>query len=109
MGRRFHANAVRMTITDNHFAPTGIGGERVGLGEVKFIAQPPAGPDPTIVLRPLVDFGNTPTGEPIPSRSIDIENAGSQPLVIESPPSAHPFEIRGGPLEIAPGLSLIHI
>lgn len=103
LGRRFHANAVRMTITDNHFAPTGIGGERVGLGEVKFIAQPPAGPDPTIVVRPLVDFGNTPTGEPIPSRSIDIENSGSQPLVIESPPSAHPFEIRGGPLEIAPG------
>ena len=100
--RRFQANAVRITITDNHYASRGIGGERVGLGEIKFIAEPPAGPDPTIVLRPLVDFGNTPSGEPIPARSLEIENTGSQPLIIESPLSAPPFEISAGSLEIPP-------
>lgn len=35
------ANAVRLTITDNHFGTAGaMGGDRVGLGEVKFIGSP---------------------------------------------------------------------
>lgn len=37
-GRPYAANQVRVTITDNYFgAPGATGGERVGLGEVKFI------------------------------------------------------------------------
>ena len=103
LGRRFQANTVRVTITDNHYSSRGVGGERVGLGEIKFLAEPPAGPDPRIFLRPLVDFGNTASGEPIPGRSLEIENIGSQPLIIESPSSAPPFEIGSGSLEIPPG------
>ncbi len=99
----FQANAIRLTITDNYYVRRGVGGERVGLGEVKFIAQPPASPDPAVSLSPLVDFGNTAPGNPIPSRSLVIENTGSQPLAINTPTPAPPFLISGGPLEIPPG------
>ena len=98
----FQANAIRLTITDNYYARRGVGGERVGLGEVKFIGQPPASPDPAISLSPLVDFGNTAPGNSIPVRTLAIENTGSQPLVINTPASAPPFLISGGPLEIPP-------
>ena len=38
-GGAYLANYVRITITDNHFGtPGGTGGERVGLGEVKFLS-----------------------------------------------------------------------
>lgn len=44
-GQFFSANAVRMTITDNHFGtPGSSGGGRVGLGEVKFLAALDLGP-----------------------------------------------------------------
>jgi hypothetical protein len=47
LGTTFNANAVRMTITDNHFdGPAG--GDRVGMGEVRFIGD--AIPEPSTVL-----------------------------------------------------------
>jgi hypothetical protein len=39
LGGSFDANAVRMTITDNHFGGPA-GGDRVGMGEVRFVAIP---------------------------------------------------------------------
>lgn len=101
--RKFHANAVRLTITDNYYVFRGVGGERVGLGEVKFLGQPPAGPNPSVSLRPLVDFGSISPGEAIAARAIAIENVGSQPLTIAPPAPVPPFVVRGGPLEIPPG------
>lgn len=42
LGGNFTANAVRMTITDNHFGggAAGGGGDRVGMGEIRFVAVP---------------------------------------------------------------------
>ncbi|MFC4992896.1 hypothetical protein [Rubritalea tangerina] len=40
LGGTFSANTVRMTIQDNHFGGSASGGDRVGLGEVKFVAIP---------------------------------------------------------------------
>jgi hypothetical protein len=44
-GGTFAANAVRLTITDNQFGGGPAGGDRLGLGEVKFIGD--AVPEPT--------------------------------------------------------------
>ena len=103
LDRKFQANAVRLIVTDNYYVFRGVGGERVGLGEIKFIGQPPAGPDPSVSLRPLVDFGSNSPGEPILSRTLAIENVGSQPLTIAPLAPVPPFVISGGPLEIPPG------
>ena len=56
------ANAVRMTITDNNggFAP---GGDRVGLGEVRFLSQavsPAAARNTNLVQNPSFEFVTTP-------------------------------------------------
>lgn len=40
LGGTFDADTVRMTILDNHFGGTAPGGDRLGLGEVKFVAVP---------------------------------------------------------------------
>lgn len=39
-GSQINANAVRMTVTDNQFGGTAAGGDRVGLGEIRFLAVP---------------------------------------------------------------------
>ena len=39
LGGVYQANTVRMTVTDNHFG-VGAGGDRLGIGEVGFIAVP---------------------------------------------------------------------
>jgi hypothetical protein len=48
LGGSFNADAVRMTITDNHFGGTAAGGDRVGMGEVRFIGD--AIPEPSTAL-----------------------------------------------------------
>jgi len=40
LGATFTADTVRMTVTDNHFGGASPGGDRIGIGEVKFIAIP---------------------------------------------------------------------
>ncbi len=40
-GRNIMANAVRLTIEDNHFDGIGSGGDRVGLSEIRFAAPEP--------------------------------------------------------------------
>ena len=103
LGGRFQANAVRLTITDNHYVFRGIGGDRVGLGEVKFIAEPPAPPHPSLFVRPLLDFGSIDPGGPVPTRMLTLQNVGRQSLsVIPGNPSP-PFLLDGGPLTIPPG------
>lgn len=48
LGGTFTANAVQLEITDNHFGGTAAGGDRIGLGEVKFIGD--AIPEPSTAL-----------------------------------------------------------
>lgn len=43
LGGEFDANFVRLTVLDNHFGAIG-GGDRVGLGEIRFIADIPRDP-----------------------------------------------------------------
>ncbi|MEJ6579702.1 MAG: PEP-CTERM sorting domain-containing protein [Akkermansiaceae bacterium] len=45
LGGSFNANAVQLEITDNHFEGTSPGGDRIGLGEAKFIGD--AVPEPS--------------------------------------------------------------
>lgn len=49
LGGTFQANAVRMTLTDNHSGAAG-GGDRVGLGEVRFLGAAATVPEPSAAL-----------------------------------------------------------
>jgi hypothetical protein len=40
LGGTFNADFVRLTVLDNHFGGSAAGGDRVGLGEIRFIAVP---------------------------------------------------------------------
>lgn len=42
LGGTFAADTVRLTIDDNHFGGTAPGGDRLGLGEVKFVVPEPS-------------------------------------------------------------------
>ncbi|MGC6457541.1 MAG: PEP-CTERM sorting domain-containing protein [Akkermansiaceae bacterium] len=53
LGGSFDANAVRMTITDNHFGGPA-SEDRVGMGEVRFVAIPEPS---TLLLGGLALFG----------------------------------------------------
>lgn len=58
-----NANAVRMTITDNNAGVAG-GGDRVGLGEVRFLSQalnPTAARGTNLVQNPSFEFVTTPS------------------------------------------------
>lgn len=48
LGGTFNANALQLEITDNHFGGTSPGGDRIGLGEIKFIGD--AVPEPSTAL-----------------------------------------------------------
>lgn len=56
LGATFSANSIRLTVTDNWFEDFG-GGDRAGLGEVRFLGTTPVNPAPVIVAPPLLDFG----------------------------------------------------
>ncbi len=56
------ATHVRVTITDNHFGGTAAGGDRVGLGELRFAGQP------AIVVTTAADENDTPPGGSISLR-----------------------------------------
>jgi hypothetical protein len=47
-GGTVEANFVRMTVLDNHFGGSAPGGDRVGLGEVRFVGE--AVPEPAVAL-----------------------------------------------------------
>ena len=105
-GASYLADVIRLTITDNHFGTTGaVGGDRVGLGEVKFIGRLPANPNPEISLNPLLDFGSIALGAPIPTRTLSISNRSASAVLEVQPNSpGAPFQISGA-LTIPPGES----
>jgi|GEM_PF-1103248 len=51
----YPANTIRLTLTDNWFENFG-GGDRAGLGEIRFLGTTPIDPAPVIDVPPLVDF-----------------------------------------------------
>jgi len=106
------ANAVRLTLTDNHFGTAGAaGGDRVGLGEVRFLGTAVVRPDPVVaVSAELVDFGSTPADPGAVTKSLTITNAGPElPLVVNAVSVAGPdagwFQIGSLPGPIAAGAS----
>jgi len=106
------ANAVRLTIADNHVGTAGTaGGDRVGLGEIRFLGTPVIPPHPVIVVPTgLVDFGSTPADPGAVTKSVAITNAGPElPLVVSSVsvegPDAGRFQIGTLPGPIAAGAS----
>lgn len=48
LGATFNANFVRLSVLDNHFGAPAAGGDRVGLGEFRFIGE--AVPEPSAAL-----------------------------------------------------------
>lgn len=101
------ADAVRITITDNHFGAAGAGGgDRIGLGEVKFIGTLPPDPNPVIAIDQIVDFGNLPANAPAASATLAVSNLGHETeLEISAPSPEAPFGITGLPVTIPPGES----
>lgn len=106
-GSGHNANTIRLVITDNHFGtPGAVGGDRVGLGEVKFIGDPPTSPTPRIKVSQLVDFGSHPAGAPAGVRTLSVRNAGSsQDLDVTAAALGAPFQVTGLPVTIPAGQS----
>jgi hypothetical protein len=109
-GGTYTANAVRLTITDNHFGGAG-GGDRIGLGEVKFTGTAIVPPWPVIQVPPgVVDFGDHPSDPGSVLRDIVVQNAGpDQALTITSAtpggPDAARFRVVSLPGPLAAGAS----
>lgn len=106
------ANAVRITITDNHFGSSGAwGGDRVGLGEVRFLGTPYASPVPVLTIAPgAVDFGNHPATATEERRSLQVTNGGSdQPLVVSvvslEGPNPDVFRVESAPVSLDAGVT----
>lgn len=79
------ADAVRLTITDNHFGSAGAsGGERVGLGEIRFLGTTEIPRHPVIaVASGWIDFGRHPVDPGTVERRVAVRNEGlDEPLEI---------------------------
>lgn len=106
-GAAYPANTVRVTVTDNQFGVGG--GDRIGIGEVKFIGEAAVNPAPVIQLPPgIVDFGDYGSDPGSVARTIAVTNAGpSHPLhlgsVTLSGPDAGKFAVASAPGVIAAG------
>ena len=74
LGGEFDANFVRMKVTDNHFGAIG-GGDRVGLGEIRFIADIPR--DPWIGTAPV---SGSSAGAPVVVNFPVTNKGGATPL-----------------------------
>lgn len=72
LGGVFSGNAIRLTITDNWFEDFG-GGDRVGIGEFRFLGETPINPAPIIEGVRLLDFGIDPEFTTLP---LLIKNRG---------------------------------
>jgi hypothetical protein len=104
------ADAVRVTITDNHFGTAGAaGGDRVGLGEIRFLGTAAVPSHPVLAVpRGCVDFGVHTADPGAVARALPVANAGGeQPLVISAAtlagPDADRFRIEGVSSPLDPG------
>ena len=81
LGVSFPANTIRLTITDNWFEGFG-GGDRVGIGEFRFLGETPINPAPIVKASRLVDFGVNPLITTLP---VSISNGGVTENLVVSP------------------------
>lgn len=113
LGGTYPADAVRITITDNHYGtPGAAGGDRVGLGEIRFLGSPAPNPLPVLTLPAGFDFGAHPADPgPLPTLLTLANEGDEQELVITSAtirpstPGAPLFTVSGVPSSIAAGSS----
>ena len=101
LGQIIPANTIRLTITDNWFEDFG-GGDRVGIGEFRFIGETSIDPAPVAGVDRLLDFGINPV---VTTLNLTIRNDGPvEDLVVT--PAAIPdgaFQIPTNPLIISAG------
>jgi hypothetical protein len=81
LGGIISGNAIRLTITDNWFENFG-GGDRVGIGEFRFLGETPINPNPIIATTRLLDFGVDPE---VTTLSLLVENRGALNELILTP------------------------
>lgn len=113
LGGTFPADTVRITITDNHFgSPGAAGGDRVGLGEIRFLGSPVPNPLPVLSLPAGFDFGPHPADPgPLPTLLALTNHGDEQELLITAAtirpgtPGASLFTVTGAPSSIAAGSS----
>lgn len=113
LGGTFPADTVRITITDNHHgSPGAAGGDRVGLGEIRFLGSPAPNPLPVLTLPAGFDFGAHPADPGPLATLLTLANEGDeQELVVTSAmirpgtPGASLFTVSGVPSSIAAGSS----
>ncbi|MDA7881321.1 CotH kinase family protein [Akkermansiaceae bacterium] len=105
-GETFSANAIRLTLTDNWFEDVG-GGDRVGLGEVRFLGSTPINPNPIFDASGIVDFGSFPNNPGPTVLILPITNLGGDESLIINPGilESTVFSVAEENLTIAAGLS----
>ena len=106
LGGTFSANTIRLTLTDNWFENFG-GGDRAGLGEIRFLGTTPIDPTPAIGVPRLLDFGSFPTNPGPVSIPLTISNLGGLDdlTLTTSLPDGGPFSVTGENLTIPSGQS----
>lgn len=95
-GNPFSANAIRLTVTDNWFEDFG-GGDRAGLGEVRFLGVTAPNPNPVIDAQSLVDFGSFPSNPGTRTFNLPLANHGDINTL-----TVTPFIAEGGPFSSSP-------
>jgi hypothetical protein len=75
LGAPISANAIRLTLTDNWFEDFA-GGDRVGLGEVRFLGTSTPNPYPILRVQRLADFGYHPSNPGSLVFDLPISNLG---------------------------------
>ena len=106
------ANAVRLTITDNHYGTAGAsGGDRVGLGEIRFLGTTEIPRHPVIAVPAAwVDFGSHPGDPGVVERRVVVRNEGLDlplelgPVTLAGPEAAL-YRINAVPAPMAAGAS----
>lgn len=101
LGQVVSADTIRLTITDNWFEDFG-GGDRVGIGEFRFLGETPVDPAPVIEVDRLLDFGVDPGPT---TRFLTLTNRGPvDDLVVTPIPSdSEAFHWPAAPLVIPAG------
>lgn len=103
LGQVVSANTIRLTITDNWFENFG-GGDRVGIGEFRFVGETPIDPAPVLAVDRLVDFGLDPV---VTTRHLTIRNDGPVEDLTVNPVigTGSAFQAPSTPLVIPTGAS----
>ena len=107
-GSTYQADTVRMSVIDNWFEDYG-GGDRAGIGEVKFIGEVAPNPNPVIETTGLIDFGYHTSDPGTLTENLLIQNTGDeQDLIISTTleNAGTPFFLTVTDLTIPAGQSL---